>query len=102
IVLKDAPDWTKYVLYTVFAYAFVTSIPTWIETLQKASGPHPASGLNGWEAFSAVWMVFYWASFAILYSAQRQEQLGPRCVKGHPGLPGTRFCAECGQPIVRS
>jgi hypothetical protein len=62
IVLKGAPDWMKYFLYAVFAYAFATGIPSWIRAGQQphAHGATRASGIDDWTGFSATWMVFYW------------------------------------------
>ena len=102
VVLKGAPDWMKYFLYAVFAYAFVIGIPSWIRVVQEPSGPPQSSGFGDWAAFSGIWMVFYWASFAILHAAIQQERVGPRCVNGHLAPPGTEFCSQCGQPIVRT
>lgn len=102
IVLKGAPDWMKYFLYAVFAYAAAIGIPSWIRAAQQSSGPPHSSGVSDWTFFSVIWMVFYWASFAILYAAIQEERLGPRCVKGHPAPPGANFCSQCGQPIVRT
>jgi hypothetical protein len=101
VILKGAPDWMKYFLYAVLAYAVAIGIPPWIRELQRAAGT-PSTGLGDWTLFSASWMVFYWASFAILYAAMEQERLRPRCVKGHPVPPGSNFCSQCGQPIVRT
>jgi len=101
VVLKDAPDWMKYFLYAVFAYVAAIGIPPWIRALQQTPGT-PRTGSGDWTLFSATWMVFYWASFAILYAAMKQERLRPRCVKGHPVPPGSNFCSQCGQPMVRT
>jgi Protein of unknown function (DUF3592) len=102
LVLKGAPDWMKYLLYAVFAYAAAIDVTSWIRGAQQPSGPSQSSGFGDWTEFSVVWIVFYWASFAILYSAMREERLLPRCVKGHPVPPGANFCRECGQPVVRT
>ena len=102
VVLKGAPDWMKYFLYAVFAYASAIGIPSWIRIVHEPSGPPQSSGFGEWAAFSGIWMVFYWASFAILYAATQQERLGPRCVNGHLASPGAEFCSQCGQPIVRT
>jgi hypothetical protein len=102
IVLRGAPDWMKYFLYALFAYDAAIGIPSWIRALQQTSSPPQSSAFGEWPMFSAVWMVFYWASFTILYAAVQQERLRPRCVKGHPAPPGADFCRECGQPIVRT
>jgi len=102
VVLKGAPDWMKYFLYALFAYGAAIDIPSWIRAVQQTSGPPQSSGFGSWTVFSAIWMVFYWASFTILHAAVQQERSGPRCVNGHSAPPGADFCRECGQPIVRS
>jgi len=102
VILKDAPDSMKYFLYAVFAYAFIIEVPSWIRALQQSPGPGRSSDFNDWTLFSATWMVFYWAAFAILYAALRQERVIPRCVNGHPTNPGSTFCSQCGQPVLRS
>lgn len=102
VVLNGAPDWMKYFLYAVFAYTFVIGVPSWIRALQQVTKPAQSKDFNDWTLFSAGWMVFYWASFAILYAALKQEELSPRCVNGHPALPGASFCSQCGQTVVRS
>jgi hypothetical protein len=102
VVLNGAPDWMKYFLYAVFAYAAAIGVPSWIRAVQQTSGPPRSSGFNDWTEFSVVWMVFYWASFTIFYSAMREERLLPRCVNGHRVTPGSNFCGACGQPVVRT
>jgi hypothetical protein len=103
VALKGAPDWMRYLLYALFGYAAVISIPSWIRGLQHASDPQRPSGfISEWTVFSVIWMVFYWASFAIVYAALEQERLGPRCVNGHTTPPGAHFCSQCGQPVVHS
>jgi hypothetical protein len=102
VILNGAPDSIKYFLYAVFAYAFVIGVPSWIRALQRTPGPARPSDFNDWTLFSATWMVFYWASFAILYTALKQERLSPRCLNGHPTHPGSNFCDRCGQPVLRS
>lgn len=102
VILKGAPDWMKYFLYAVLAYTFVIGVPSWIRALQQSPSPTRPSNFNDWTLFSATWMDFYWASFAILYAALKQEQLSPKCIKGHAMPPGSDFCSQCGQPVVRS
>ena len=64
---KGSPDGLRYLVYFFFAYAFinfaifVAQAPT-----GKSVGEPPASV---WRGFSGHWMVFYSASFAILFSA---------------------------------
>ncbi len=102
VVLKGAPDWMKFFLYAVFAYAAAIGIPSWFRAALQLPRSPKSSGFSDWAMFSVVWMVFYWASFAILYAAMQQERLGPRCVNGHPAPPSDNFCSQCGQPIVRT
>lgn len=102
VVLNGAPDWMNYFLYALSAYAFAVGIPSWIRVVQEPPGSPQSSGFGDWAAFSGIWMVFYWASFAILYAAIQQDRLGPRCVNGHPAPPGVNLCRQCGQPIVRT
>jgi len=102
VMLKGAPDWMKYLLYALFVYGAAIGIPSWIRTVQHASGPQRSSGFNDWTGVSVTWMVFYWASFTILYAAMQRERFGPRCVNGHLAPPGADFCNQCGQPIVRT
>jgi hypothetical protein len=103
VILKGAPDWMKYFLYALFVYAAAIGIPSWLRAVQQQpSGPRRSSSFNDWTQFSVTCMVFYWASFAIIYAARQQERLGPRCVNGHPAAPGTNFCNQCGQPVVHT
>lgn len=102
VLLKDAPDWMKYFLYALFAYGFVISIPTWSRGVLQPSSIPKSSDFSDWSDFSAIWMVFYWASFAILYATSQQERQAPRCVNGHPIAPGASFCTQCGQSVVRT
>lgn len=103
VVLRGAPDWMKYGLYVLFAYAAVVGLPYWFWAMQHfstagASPPRPEE----WSMISSVWMIFYWGSFAILHAAMQQERLRPRCVNGHPVPPGAALCTQCGQPVVRT
>ena len=98
VVLKGAPDWMRYMIYGFSAYGFISFI---IFAPQAFSGSsHAAPKAPDW-AFSDVWMVFYSTAFAILYSAAKIMESGPRCTNGHLALPNARYCVRCGQPVVR-
>jgi len=97
VVLKGAPDWMRYMTYTLAFYAAFGSL------LFMAIAPEKGHGANApadvWRGFSAMWMAFYFTAFAILYAAAIQP-LGPRCVSGHPLSSGQSFCPQCGQPAL--
>lgn len=101
VVLKGAPQWMRHFFYALLAYGAVIDIPSWIQLAQPSGSPQ-SGGFGDWARFSAIWMVFYWASFAILYAAMKQEQLVPRCVNGHSMPPGVNSCGKCGQPVIRT
>jgi hypothetical protein len=97
-VLRGAPDWMRYFIYGLFVYTFVDLF------LSKAHTPAGEGQFNPstWRQFSAAWMVFYAAAFAILYAASKQGFSGGRCINGHPVSPGANFCTQCGQSTRRS
>lgn len=97
-MLKDLPDWVRYLVYGLFEYAFVNFF--YFFTQEAATG----GGGNGgdppaivWHGFSGHWMVFYLAALAILYSATRENASETRCLNGHLVPPGANFCTQCGQ-----
>ena len=68
-VLKDAPEGSRFLFYVILAYgwliglfAFFNGLPTEVQW--------PLSNRSAWLPFSAVWMIFYYASFIILLSAR--------------------------------
>jgi hypothetical protein len=69
-VTRGSSDGVRYLLYFFFAYGFVNFFLAFF-------APHPASiPADGnptfeWRGFSGHWMLFYYASFAILTSALR-------------------------------
>jgi hypothetical protein len=70
-VTKGSPDGVRYMLYFLFAYAFITGL---LSFLQSPPGTVPSRDTApDWRGVSAIWMVFYWASFAILSSALRSS-----------------------------
>jgi hypothetical protein len=95
--LKGAPDWMRYMAYAFGFYAFGGSL------LFMAVAPDKGHGANApaseWRGFSAAWMTFYWAAFAILYAAAT-ESGAPRCVNGHLLEAEESFCSRCQQPAL--
>lgn len=99
VVLKGAPDWVRYMMYLLFAYEFVNFM---ISMGQSSNGGrHTASSAADWRGFSGLWMVFYSAALAILYSAAKAMDSSPRCLNGHLASPRALYCNRCGQPVLR-
>lgn len=69
-VTKGSPDGLRYMLYFFFAYASLTGILIVFQS-PPGTAPNREPATVDWRGFSAVWMVFYCASFAILSSALR-------------------------------
>jgi hypothetical protein len=99
VVLKGAPDWMRYMVYVCSAYEFVNFI---ISMGQATSGGrHSSTSAADWRGFSGLWMVFYSAALAILYSAAKTMESSPRCPNGHLASPNATYCTRCGQPVPR-
>jgi hypothetical protein len=75
-VTKGSPEGLRYLLYLFLAYAslifFVSFFQTPPGTVPKVQNP-----AIQWRDFSAIWMVFYFASFVILSSALRSSRQDP-------------------------
>ena len=99
VVLKDSPDWMRYMVYGFFGYAmfnfllFMTKAPT------GGGGANPPAVV--WRGFSGHWMAFYSAALAILYAAARNVDTIPRCTNGHMASSNAVYCPQCGQPVLR-
>jgi hypothetical protein len=98
VVLKGSPDWMRYMVYGFFGYAIVNFLLFMMKAPSGSSGNPPAVV---WRGFSGHWMAFYSAALAILYSAAKIAEAGPRCVNGHVAAPNAVYCTRCGQPVVR-
>jgi hypothetical protein len=98
VVLKGSPEWMRYMVHGFLAYSFLDF--AWflgIRPGRNASGP-----AADWLWFSHIWMVFYSAAFAILYSAVNEVSGALRCVNGHRVSRGAVYCARCGQPVLHA
>ncbi len=73
-ITKGSPDGVRYMLYFFFAYAATIGL---FSFLQAPPGTAPNHDGSDWRGFSAIWMVFYCASFAILSSALRASSEVP-------------------------
>lgn len=100
-VLAGCPPWMFFVLIGLFAYAFLNFfLSAKGLRVQRQQGSMASPDVI--RGFSGHWLVFYYAAFAIAYSAfKRPELLGnPTCQNGHKVLPTEKFCSECGSPVV--
>jgi len=98
VCLSDLPDWVRYLLYGFFAYAFINFTYFFVEAPTGHTSPGDTPAIV-WRGFSGHWMLFYFAALAILYSATK-DNLGARCLNGHPVPPDANFCAQCGQTMM--
>jgi hypothetical protein len=98
-MLSGCPAWMTYAMYGLFAYTFANFF------LAIANGTdHAGESVSSPERvrlFSGHWMLFYYAAFAIAYSAlMKPELLGDAvCNQGHKALRGDKFCSECGGAV---
>jgi hypothetical protein len=99
VVLKNAPDWMRYMFYCFFGYAFVNFMLFMTKAPNGGSGANPPAVV--WRGFSGHWMAFYSAALAILYSAVRSEDRSLRCANGHVASSNATYCTRCGQPVLR-
>lgn len=89
-ILRFAPPWMTYAFYGLFGYAFFNFFWVFLRIgLGKASGN---SAENGWRGFSGHWMLFYAASFAILYSVDHSRTATGICISGHRFSSGYLAC----------
>jgi hypothetical protein len=98
VVLKDSPDWMRYMVYGFLAYALVNFMFFLTQAPTRSSGANPPAEV--WRGFSGHWMAFYSAALAILYSAARNVDKSPRCANGHIVSPRANYCTRCGQSVV--
>jgi len=98
VVLKDSPDWLRYMVYGFFGYAVVNFLFFMTKAPNGGSGNPPAVV---WRGFSGHWMGLYSAALAILYSAARTVDTSPRCTNGHINSSNAVYCPQCGQPVLR-
>ena len=99
VILKGSPDWTRYMVYGFFGYAFVNFVFFMAKAPTGGNGANPPAVV--WRGFSGHWMAFYSAALALLYSAARTVDTSPRCTNGHIASSNATYCTRCGQPVLR-
>ena len=71
LVLKDSPDWMRYMVYGFLGYAIVNFLFFMVNAPRGDGGANPPAEV--WRGFSGHWMAFYSAAMAILYSADQNQ-----------------------------
>jgi hypothetical protein len=101
-ILAGCPRWMTYTLLGLFAYAFLNFFLFMGQASTQSGHGESSSSPDVIRGFSGHWLVFYYAAFAIAYSAlKKPELLGTAtCKMGHKALPTDKFCSECGNPVV--
>lgn len=99
VVLKDSPDWMRYMVYGFFGYAIVNFLFFMTKAPSGGGGANPPAEV--WRGLSGHWMAFYSAALAVLYSAARTADTALRCANGHMASPNAIYCNRCGQPVMR-
>jgi hypothetical protein len=100
-VLSGCPRWMLYLLYGLFAYVLLNFFLFMGTTANGASQGDSASSPQVVRGFSGHWLIFYYAAFAIAYSAFAKPDLlrDAVCKLGHVASPSDKFCSECGSPV---
>ena len=90
--LRGCPPWMRKILYILFGYAFLSFFAFIV--LDANSGKE-ASIVRG---FSGHWLIFYFAAYAMLYSAIHVDKKDDirRCANGHPLKANDKYCSQCG------
>lgn len=93
--LRGCPPWMSNVLYILFGYAFLSFF---VFVLLEPKSGNEASTIRG---FSGHWLIFYYAAFAILYSAIKvsNHETVRRCRNGHVLKANDKYCSQCGTHV---
>jgi uncharacterized protein DUF3592 len=100
VILKDSPDWMRYMVYGFSAYAMVNFTLFFFQAQTGTGGGGNNPPAIVWRGFSGHWMAFYSAALAILHSAANANT--HRCSNGHAIPRNANFCTRCGQPVMHS
>jgi hypothetical protein len=71
VVLRGSPAWLRYGLYGITGYETINFLVFFSHSFGQGQPDH---GDTGWRMLSGIWLVFYYAAFAILYSAATAER----------------------------
>ena len=94
VILRGCPTWMRYLLYGLFAYAFIN----FFRGFASFGRGDDRDSLDTIRTFSGHWLVFYYAAFATLYSFHNLTGVRPIriCANGHVGDVEDEFCRKCG------
>jgi len=107
VIFQGSPTWMLYLLYALFGYVFINFF--WCMT-QLPAQHHTGTTPGEWRLFSGHWMVFYYAAFAVHYTAAAQPANAPvdhfgiptpeakHCANGHVIGKWDSHCSICGGP----
>lgn len=95
--LRGCPRWMYWTFWAIFAYGWAGAF---VFPLLHGGD----SGANSARTMSAILLVFYVVSLAVMYSAMHVERFDEsrRCLNGHRVSPLAKFCEECGAPVATS
>ncbi|HVT99129.1 MAG TPA: DUF3592 domain-containing protein [Acidobacteriaceae bacterium] len=71
-VLRGSPLWVRLVLYGVMGYETIIVLLAFVHN--PLPGNQDGTSATDWRTFSGLWLVFYFAAFAIFYSAAIAEK----------------------------
>jgi hypothetical protein len=93
-VLRGCPPWMRKTLWISIGGAIAGTF-----LAPNVSGRSPEDPA---QAFVLLPVIFYAASYCVLYSAINVERVDSRrrCLKGHALAPLAKFCEECGAPVA--
>lgn len=86
--------WLPIVCKTLFVYVFFNFF-SFVLVAPDKQHEHTPSALM-WRGFSGHWMLFYFMSFALLYSVVTDSANKCRCVNGHIITDESLTCPVCG------
>jgi hypothetical protein len=97
IALRFGPPWMLYGVYVLFPYTIFNFFTGAFAAGAPRHG-HGDPGVMEWRLFSGHWMLFYFCSLALLYSAIRSRTATGFCHNGHRFSSQYSKCPQCGDP----
>ena len=90
ITLRNCPPWMRVAFKVIFGYAIINFIIFAIATrhVPKSHYSSKIISLADFKVFSGHWMAFYFAAFAILYSATHERKSPQASPASDEGLSG--------------
>ncbi len=94
--LRGCPRWMRITLYTIFGYAWLMGLLSFLINKDANSQLSAARGMSG------IMLAFYAIAVGVLYSSTQVARIDEdrRCLNGHRVGPLSKFCEECGAPVA--